>query len=190
VLEIRLHGRGGQGSVVAAYLAATAAHDSGFHCQAFPAFGAERRGAPVASFVRIARHPIRRRCEVREPHFVIVQEPGLVGAVPVVEGLRSGGGVLLDGERVPGGLERLDGCRARAVPATRLALDILGRPFPNVALLTVFLRLTEIIPVDALSRALAGRFGGEILERNRRLVNEATTLVSPGEWKEFARAAL
>lgn len=190
MLEIRIHGRGGQGSVVAAYLLATAAFESGFQCQAFPSFGAERRGAPVASFVRIARQPIRRRCQVREPHFVIVQDPGLLRAVPVAAGLRPGGGMLLDAPALPPGLELPEGGDGVALDASELASQVLGSPLPNVALLAAFLTLTELLPLDALETALAGRFAGETLERNRQLVGKASGAVEPGRWKEAARGGL
>ncbi len=80
MIEIRIHGRGGQGNVVAAYLLATAAFEEGRYVQAFPNFGAERRGAPVTAFVRIADRPIRRRCQVREPG--LPHRPGRSPAAP------------------------------------------------------------------------------------------------------------
>jgi pyruvate ferredoxin oxidoreductase gamma subunit len=192
MLEIRIHGRGGQGSVVAAYLLATAAHADGRHAQAFPSFGAERRGAPVASFVRIADRPIRRRCQVRTPDFVIVQDPGLVRAVAVADGLVPGGGVLLDGDDVASGLVLPDGARVAAVPATRLALEVLERPLPNVALLAAFLALTGMLPAEALDAALAERFRDDVLARNRTLAARAAQAVEAGAWKDAgggARAA-
>lgn len=190
MLELRIHGRGGQGSVVAAYLLATAAHETGLQCQAFPSFGAERRGAPVASFVRIAERPIRRRCQVREPHFVIVQDPGLLRAVAVTAGLRPGGGALLDAPAVPEELELPEAGDAVAFGASELATEMLGRPLPNVALLAAFLTLTELLPLESLEAALAERFAGETLDRNRQLLGKAAGAVAPGRWKEAARAAL
>jgi len=190
MLEIRIHGRGGQGSVVAAYLLATAAHETGYRCQAFPNFGAERRGAPVASFVRIAERPIRRRCQVRAPHFVIVQDPGLLRAVAVTAGLRPGGGALIDAPRAPADLDLPEGGDAVAIGASELASEVLGRLLPNVALLAAFLTLTALLPLDALEAALASRFRGEMLERNCQLVGKAAGAVEPGRWKEAARAGL
>lgn len=190
MLEIRIHGRGGQGSVVAAYLLATAAHVDGWGAQAFPAFGAERRGAPVAAFVRIANGPIRRRCQVRAPRFVIVQDPGLVHAVAVAEGLAAGGGVLLDGDAAPAALEAPADARVVAVPATRLALEVLERPLPNVALLGAFLALTGGLPAQALHAALAERFRGEVLERNRALADRAAAEADAGAWKDAWQEAL
>ena len=78
MIEIRIHGRGGQGNVVAAYLLAAAAFDAGLQCQAFPAFGAERRGAPVVAFVRISETPIFRRNQVKHPAYLIIQDRTLL----------------------------------------------------------------------------------------------------------------
>jgi len=190
MLEIRIHGRGGQGNVVAAYLLADAAFASGFECQAFPSFGAERRGAPVASFVRVSRDPIRLRCQVASPHFVIVQDARLARAVDVTKGLVAGGGVLLDGSALPAAAELPGECDALAVPATDLALEELGRPLPNVPLLAAFLRLTGMIPVEVLEGVLGQRFQGETLEKNRKLVAQAAERVPEGRWSEVAHAHL
>ncbi|MDD3516959.1 MAG: 2-oxoacid:acceptor oxidoreductase family protein [Chromatiales bacterium] len=183
MLEIRIHGRGGQGNVVAAYLLASTAIANGRHAQAFPAFGAERRGAPVAAFVRIDDRPILRRCQVSEPAFVIVQDQALLHTANVAAGLRSGGGVLVDW--MSEGQPELDG-EVVTMPATRLALEHLGRPVPNTALLAAFLALTELFPVQALTDALGERFKGEALEKNRRLVEQAASTVETGRWKEIA----
>jgi pyruvate ferredoxin oxidoreductase gamma subunit len=183
MIEIRIHGRGGQGNVVAAYLLAGAAIDQGWHGQAFPAFGAERRGAPVAAFVRIARDRFRRRSQVIAPHFVIVQDEALLRS-GVTAGLRAGGGVLVNSARAAEFLP-LDGVERRAsLPATRLSQEILGRPLPNTALLAAFLSLTGLLRPEALIPALARRFSGEILEANERLVAAASTQVQAGLWRE------
>jgi len=190
MLEIRIHGRGGQGNVVAAYLLADAAFRSGFECQAFPSFGAERRGAPVAAFVRFSRDPIRLRCQVVRPHFVIVQDPRLVRGVNVAEGLAPGGGVLLDGRGPAAAAGLPEGCDALAIPATDMALEELGRPLPNVPLLAAFLRLTGVISAEALAKTLSQRFQGEILEKNLKLAVQASDRVPEGRWSEVAHAQL
>jgi Pyruvate/2-oxoacid:ferredoxin oxidoreductase gamma subunit len=96
LIEVRIHGRGGQGNVVAAYLLATAAIDEGHFGQAFPAFGAERRGAPVVAFVRIADRTLRRRNQVLQPDFLIIQDRALLKVPGVLDGLRPGGGILVN----------------------------------------------------------------------------------------------
>jgi len=188
MIEIRIHGRGGQGNVVAAYLLASAAFEDGRYAQAFPAFGAERRGAPVTAFVRIADRPIRRRCQVREPAFLIVQDETLMNLPDITAGLLPGGALLVNSNR--NGTELATGlnCPVVALPAATLAQEILGRPVPNTALLSAFLELTGLLPREALVRALAQRFQGKVLEHNRELVDRAAQLVTPGAWQEDQRA--
>lgn len=188
MLEIRIHGRGGQGNVMAAYLLATAAIDEGREAQAFPTFGAERRGAPVTAFVRIADRPIRRRCQVQQPHFLIVQDPALLHVPGVTAGLRPGGAILSDGAP-DSEFEAKLGCPVVWLPATRLAVEHLGRPVPNTALMAAFLTLTGILPVEALVKALSHRFKGDLIERNQRLIEAAAGQVPAGLWQEAANAA-
>lgn len=189
MIEVRIHGRGGQGNVVAAYLLATAAFEEGRYGQAFPAFGAERRGAPVTAFVRIADAPIRRRCEVRRPAFLIVQDEALLHVHGVLDGLLPGGGILVNSSRSSDELSAEHGRDMLGMPASTLANDILGRPVPNTALLAAFLTLTDLLPCEALVKALAERFKGKVLDRNTELVERASALVTPGLWQEASHAA-
>ncbi len=189
MIEVRIHGRGGQGNVVAAYLLATAAFEEGRYGQAFPAFGAERRGAPVTAFVRIADTPIRRRCEVRQPAFLIIQDEALLHVQGVLGGLKPGGAVLVNSGKSSEELSETHGLSMQSLPATGLAQEILGRPVPNTALLAAFLTLTELLPREALVKALAERFKGKVLDDNTRLIERAAALVSPAAWKEGAHAA-
>ncbi len=184
MIEIRIHGRGGQGNVVAAYLLATTAFEDGRYGQAFPNFGAERRGAPVTAFVRISGQPIRRRCQVIEPAFLIIQDEALLHVEGVLDGLQPGGGILVNSSRPGEEIGGLIGREVMALPASPLASRILGRPVPNTALLAAFLALTELLPIDALVRALAGRFRGKVLDANSRLIEEAAGMVPVGQWKE------
>lgn len=188
MIEVRVHGRGGQGNVVAAYLLATAAFEAGRHSQAFPSFGAERRGAPVTAFVRIADKPILRRSEVRTPSFLIIQDAGLLHVPGILTGLKPGGGVVVNSPK-PASELGLGDILAAALPASAMAADILGKPMPNVALLTAFLTLTGIVPPAALAKALALRFKGDVLERNLKLIEAAKTTVTADAWKETADAA-
>jgi pyruvate ferredoxin oxidoreductase gamma subunit len=188
MIEIRIHGRGGQGNVVAAYLLATAAIEERRFGQAFPAFGAERRGAPVVAFTRIADQPIRRRCQVREPAFLIIQDQALLQVPGVTDGLRPGGKILVNSNRSSAELSEEIGRSVVSLPATALANQILGRPVPNTALLSAFLTLTEILPREALVRSLGQRFKGPVLERNTQLIEAAAQQVEPGGWKEAANA--
>lgn len=189
MIEVRIHGRGGQGNVVAAYLLATAAIDQGHFGQAFPAFGAERRGAPVVAFVRIADAPLRRRNQVLHPDFLIIQDHALLRVPGVLDGLRPGGGILvntaLPAPEVCGELD----CSVVTLPATQLAVTHLGRPVPNTALLAAFLALTGMLPMSALTGALQQKFRGEILARNLALIEAAAQQVPAGKWQEMSHAA-
>ncbi len=184
MLEIRIHGRGGQGNVVAAYLLAAAAFEVNRYGQAFPNFGAERRGAPVVAFVRLADQPIRRRCQVRSPAFLIVQDEALLHVPGVLDGLQAGGGVLVNSNHSSEQLNaQMQTNNLIGLPATPLAQQILGRPVPNTALLAAFLALTDMLPQEALSKALSHRFKGAVLERNLQLINVAASQVPAGQWK-------
>lgn len=188
MIEVRIHGRGGQGNVVAAYLLATAAIDEGHFGQAFPAFGAERRGAPVVAFVRIADHTLRRRNQVLQPDFLIIQDRALLKVPGVLDGLPPGGGILVNTSLDAATLGEQLGHEVVTLPATQLAISHLGRPVPNTALLAAFLALTEMLPMTALTGALGQKFKGDILERNLRLIEAAAQQVPAGQWREMAHA--
>lgn len=187
MIEVRIHGRGGQGNVVAAYLLASAAFTVGRHCQAFPSFGAERRGAPVTAFSRIAEQPIRRRCQVAEPNFLVIQDAGLLTIPSTLEGLKAGGGLVVNSPRPAEDISaELEGRPVVSLPASALAAEYLGKPMPNVALLTAFLVSTAILPLEALQKALEDRFKGDVLQRNLRLIDAVAHTVPAGIWKDVA----
>jgi pyruvate ferredoxin oxidoreductase gamma subunit len=189
MIEIRIHGRGGQGNVAAAYMLATAAFEVGRFCQAFPSFGAERRGAPVTAFVRIADQAFRRRNQVQTPAFLIVQDEALLHVPGVADGLLPEGGILVNSTQDSAALAERLGKPVIALPALQLAKKILGKPVPNTALLAAFLTLTGMLPVDALEKAVNRRFKGEIAEKNTQLIREAAQMVTPELWKEAAHVA-
>ncbi|MBI1418947.1 MAG: pyruvate oxidoreductase subunit gamma [Limimaricola sp.] len=188
MIEIRIHGRGGQGSVAAAYLLASAAFEAGFTCQAFPSFGAERRGAPVTSFVRIDSVPIQLRAQIRAPDFLIVQDDTLLLDHGITAGLKPGGAMLVNSGRSAEDVEKAFACRAFCVPATAMAIEEIGKPIPNTALLAGFLALTGLLPPAALAAALKGRFKGDTLAHNLTLIDRAAAAVPQGLWKEPADA--
>ena len=189
MIEIRIHGRGGQGNVVAAYLLASAAFSTGRYAQAFPNFGAERRGAPVTAFVRIADRPIRRRCQVLHPAWLIVQDDNQLQLPDINAGLLPGGAILVNSMQDSDVLSDQLHCPVQTVPATTLAMEVLGKPVPNTALLSAFITLTGLLPQSALLEALEQRFSGELLDRNRRLVEMAAGKVPAGAWQESSHAA-
>lgn len=187
MIEVRIHGRGGQGNVVAAYLLAGAAINQGWHALAFPAFGAERRGAPVAAFVRMAEHPFRRRDQIASPDFLIVQDEALLHTEGILQGLKPEGGVVVNSSRAAPELNVA--VRTYALPASQLALEHVGLPVPNTALLAAFLTLTALLPLQALQQALRERFSAKVLEDNLRLVAAAARGVPAGQWKKAYAAS-
>jgi pyruvate ferredoxin oxidoreductase gamma subunit len=189
MLEVRIHGRGGQGNVVASYLLATAAFSAGKYSQAFPSFGAERRGAPVTAFVRLAEIPFRRRCQVKAPDFLIVQDRALLHVPEVLAGLKENGGVLVNAKVDGKSLCQELGLDIVAFPATELALELLGKPVPNTALIAAFLTLTGLFPLEALREALASRFRAQVLAANLELVEAAAKRVPAGFWQEKIHAS-
>jgi pyruvate ferredoxin oxidoreductase gamma subunit len=140
MFQVRIHGRGGQGVVTAAELLSVAAFREGKHAQAFPSFGSERTGAPVVSFCRIDDKEIRLREPILEPDALIVQDPTLLKAIDVFNGLRPDGYLLINTNRdlaelgIGAVLAKLPAGHARAVPATEFAVRHVGRPVPNAAL--------------------------------------------------------
>lgn len=177
MIQIRLHGRGGQGTVTAAELLASAAFDDGREAQAFPAFGVERRGAPVQAFCRISNASIRTRSQIHEPDIVVVQDTTLLGSVDVTAGLKPGGTLLLNTERNPEELGLKGDFRVITVPATKIAMEILGRPITNTAIIGAFAAATGAISLEAIERNIKGRFRGELGEKNVTCAKRAYELV-------------
>ena len=185
LLEIRIHGRGGQGNVVAAYLLASVAIEEGYYGQAFPSFGAERRGAPVVAFVRMSDVPVKRRCQVLHPSYLIVQDQALLQVPDVLQGLNERGRVLVNSTRSSEELQQQLGMDVLALPAAQIAERYLGRPLPNTALLAAFLTLTGVCSLETLSKALSDRFSGKILENNLALIAEIPNNVPANRWMEY-----
>lgn len=193
MVEVRIHGRGGQGNVVAAYLLATTAIHEGWHAQAFPAFGAERRGAPVIAFVRINDRPIKRRCQVASPDYLIIQDEALMNIPSITAGLKQRGNILLNtsadtAERMEEFTQLEHGDRLITLPATQLAQQYLGKPVPNTALLSGFLQLTGLLKKDSLIQSLKDRFKGDILDKNTTLVEAASSALPANIWKGDSNA--
>jgi pyruvate ferredoxin oxidoreductase gamma subunit len=177
MIEIRIHGRGGQGSVTAAELLAVAAFDDGREAQAFPAFGVERRGAPVMAFCRIDSEPIRIRSQIYEPDYVIVQDLTLMDTVDVLAGLKADGTVLINTERDAAGLALKTSARVVTFPATKIALEELGRPIMNTAIMGAFAGVSGAISFEAIERSIRHRFPGELGDRNVRAAQRAHELM-------------
>jgi pyruvate ferredoxin oxidoreductase gamma subunit len=170
-LEIRLHGRGGQGTVTMAALLVDAAFRNGWHAMGFPSFGSERTGAPVAAFVRLSRAPIVDRSEVRHPDVVVVQDPTLDGAVDLLDGLTPGGIVVINAAESPEDLRGV--ASVTAVPVTELAIRHLGAPITSTGMLGAFAAVTGIVDIEAVAGAIRSRFNGPTGDRNEAVARAA-----------------
>jgi pyruvate ferredoxin oxidoreductase gamma subunit len=170
--EIRIHGRGGQGSVTAAEVLAKAAFKDGLESQAFPAFGSERMGAPVRAFCRISDKVIRARSEIHTPDYCIVQDPTLLETVNVFEGLKAGGMVVLNSEK-PEAVKVPAGATLKTVAGTRIAQEVIGRPIPNMVMVGAFAGTTGLVTLESLKAAVKERFGGKVGDLNAAAVETA-----------------
>ena len=193
MLQIRFHGRGGQGVVTAAELLAIAAFEQGRHAQAFPSFGSERTGAPVVAFCRIDDREIRLREPIVAPDVLIVQDPTLLHQVDVFQGLGRDGYVLINSRRgfdelgVAEIARRFRHERLLTVPATEIALKHLGRPLPNAVLLGGFAALAGLVTLDAVAHAIRDKFSAKVAENNVAAASEAYEVVRR-EMEEAAHA--
>lgn len=160
MVEIRFHGRGGQGTVVASEILAAAVFKEGKYVQAFPTFGVERRGAPVAAFLRISDHPIRLRCQIEKPDHVIVLDPTLLPVIDVTSGLRSGGWILINSDHSPTAMGRYleQGWRVATVDASAIAaayqLGSRTNPIVNTAILGAFASVTGLVSIESVTSAI------------------------------------
>jgi len=158
MIEIRIHGRGGQGAVVASKMLAVAIFKQGKFAQSFPAFGVERRGAPVTAFTRIDDKQINLRCQIHEPDHIMVLDPSLVGAVNITEGLKENGWILINSDKKPEEYTEFKKFKVATVNANAVALKYrLGsktQPIVNTAILGAFSHVTGIVTLDSLLQAV------------------------------------
>ncbi len=177
MIEIRVHGRGGQGNVAAAELLSIAAFKDGKFSQAFPSFGAERVGAPVQAFVRIDDKKIRIREDVRHPDYLIVQDENLLETVPILEGLKPDGLIVVNSEKKPEDLQLKTTATIETIPATEIALEIIGRPIPNAIMIGAFCTITGLVSLDAVQEAIMEKFPGRVGENNVAALERAREIM-------------
>ena len=175
LVEIRMHGRGGQGAVTSAELLARAAIAEGKYAQAFPSFGPERRGAPVMAFVRIDNEqPVKIRGEITEPDIVVVLDPTLLGIIKVSSGLKNKGTLVLNtkktGEQIQADFG--EGYRLAIVDASRIARETLGVPITNTTMVGALLKATGVVKLESLVGPLTQRFG-RMAEKNIEAMKKA-----------------
>jgi len=184
--EIRFHGRGGQGAVIASKIMAQALFYEGLYAQAFPTFGAERRGAPVAAFVRADEKPIRLRSRVTTPNHVVVMAARLIEVVPVADGLRENGTLLINSPLPPEKLKLPElpaGTRTVVIDFNRIALEHgLGSatmPLINAPVLGALARITGLAASDSLNRALPHFIPARLEENHRALLDAFAAAPEP-----------
>ena len=192
MIEVRMHGRGGQGTVVASKMLADAAFNEGKYVQSYPQFGVERRGAPVTAFTRIGEEgeELFVRSSIYEPHHVVVLDPTLLEAVDVLEGLREGGTVLVNTPEPPERLDIPSKFRVATVDAstiaTRWGLGSKAQPIVNTAILGAFARVTGIVQLETLLNTIreeAPLKPEENAKAARDAYNEVRMLKQPEEWE-------
>lgn len=172
MFQIRIHGRGGQGVVTAAEMLALAGFMEGHKAQAFPSFGSERTGAPVVAFARLSSQEIRLREPVLEPDVVLIQDRTLLDSVDVFGGLKPEGYVLINSSQSVEalGLEylarRLPAGHVLTVPATRFALEKIGRPLPGAGMLAGFAAMTGMMKLESVQAAYNEKFSGRVAQAN------------------------
>ena len=177
ILEVRWHGRGGQGAWTASELLARAAISEGKHIQSFPEFGPERMGAPVTAFTRISTEPIRLHCAVYNPDVVAVLDPTLLKSVNVADGLsEEGGKIIVNTKEEPAEIRkqlRSDKGKLWTVPASEISLKIMGMSITNTAMLGAVARVTGAVSLETIEKMVKGRFRADVAEKNFAVVKEA-----------------
>lgn len=166
IIEIRWHGRGGQGAVTSAELVAHAAIGEGQYAQAMPSFGPERRGAPVLAYNRVSLNtPIRTRAPVMEPDIVVVLEPGLLTISDVTTGLKENGTIVINSTKNVEDLITDIGCtwRLAVINGTSIAKELLGVPIVNTTMIGALIKASGIIKLESLEEPIKERFGAKAM---------------------------
>lgn len=175
MLEIRIHGRGGQGAVTTSYLLAVAAFNDNYESQAFPMFGVERSGAPVQSFCRIDKKKINLRQQVYNPDIVIVLDSSLMKTIDVTSGLKKDGLLLINTEKSDEELKLKGNYKIHSINVDEIAQKIFGKPIVNTAMLGAFSAVTNIVSLKALKKACEFVFkakGENIIKLNKKAIEQ------------------
>ncbi|HDN79885.1 MAG: pyruvate synthase [Chloroflexi bacterium] len=169
LIEIRWHGRGGQGVVTAGEILAEAAMEEGKYFQAFPDYGPERMGAPIRAYTRISDSPIEIHSQITSPDIVIVVDPTLIGLVNVAEGIKEGGVILLNTPASPQEMRQKLGLAGKGVKvftidASEIAMKHLGRNIPNTPMLGALIKATNLVSLESVIRLTEERLGAKLRE--------------------------
>jgi 2-oxoacid:acceptor oxidoreductase gamma subunit (pyruvate/2-ketoisovalerate family) len=174
MLEIRFHGRGGQGAVTSVELLALAAIEEGKFAQGFPSFGPERRGAPILAFLRIDDRHIRLRCKIEAPDVVLILDPSLIRIQKPAADLKKDGLIVLNSHKSPEEVRREFGFKHRLalVDANTIAREVLGVPITNTTMLGALIKATGVVAIDSMTHPLQERFG-PLAAKNFNAMKEA-----------------
>ncbi len=158
MIEIRFHGRGGQGTVIASKALAFAVAREGRFVQTFPEYGVERRGAPVVAFTRIDDQKIYIRSKIYEPDHILVLDPTLITAVDVTEGLKQGGWIIINSEKTPSEFPQFENFKVATIDASSIALKhrlgSAAAPIVNSSILGAFSKITGFVGIKAVCDAV------------------------------------
>ncbi len=186
VVEIRWHGRGGQGAKTASLLLADAAFNTGKYIQGFPEYGPERMGAPITAYNRISDERVTVHSNIYEPNYVVVVDETLIGSVDVTAGLQEDGAIIVNTQKSPEQIrEKLNGYQGKicTVDARTISIDALGKYFPNTPMLAAVVKASGIMDEDAfvkdMEESFAHKFASkpQVIEGNMQALKRALTEV-------------
>jgi len=187
-VEIRWHGRGGQGTVTAAKVLADACLSGGRHVQAFPEYGPERAGAPLRAYNRISSHELRMHCPVLEPNIVAVADATLLDSINVAEGAKLDTVFLVNTSKEPGTvrekIQAAQGQKVYSVDATKIAIDCFGRAMPNAPMLGALCKITGLITLehllDDVRKSFGKKFSQKVIDGNLEATKRGYEEVTEG----------
>ena len=161
LIEIRWHGRGGQGAKTASLLLADAAFNTGKYIQGFPEYGPERMGAPITAYNRISNNPITVHSNIYEPDYVVVVDDTLLETVPVTDGLKETGAIVINTTKSPEIIKKnLKGYKGSiyTIDARKISIETLGKYFPNTPMLAAIVKVSKIMTDEALLEDMKSSF--------------------------------
>ena len=161
MIEIRWHGRGGQGAKTASLLLADAAFNTGKYIQGFPEYGPERMGAPITAYNRISTAPIRIHSNIYEPDYVVVVDDSLLESVPVTAGLKETGAIIINTTKDANALKPLlNGYKGKVytIDAKKVSIEALGKYFPNTPMLAAIVKVSNIMSEEEFLNDMEGSF--------------------------------
>jgi pyruvate ferredoxin oxidoreductase gamma subunit len=173
-IEIRWHGRGGQGTVTAVKVFADACLSGGRHVQAFPEYGPERAGAPLRAYNRISTRPLRLHCPVTKPNLVVVVDATLLDSIKITDGTPDDASFIVNSSREPKEIREKISAKSTqkvfTVDATKIAIETIGRPMPNASLVGAITKVSKLISLnDALEdvrKSFGEKFPQKIIDGN------------------------